>query len=854
MSNSRYLSYEFGSLSLQNFESLNGGRITDLGDPFLPNDAVNKSYVDNSIQGSNLAAGVGISITNNNINVVPSQTQITALGSINTGTWNASNIQIPYGGTGQTTFTANKILFYSGNNSLNSAQQLTFDTTSFITSVPICINDTSDITNLNDTIGSLIISGGAFIKKKFHVLGNSYFEGELTVGNLTINGNISLASIIANNAIYTSVTTSTLNSSTINVSSYLVSPLITCSNLIATNTTFSNINSNFVNVINLSNTNITTNNLISNNLAILNSINATNISTDLINSTNVTTVNLVMTNISGGTIRATTFVNTPNLINGNATISSLLVPVIQCNSTANILSLVSTTGNIINLIGTNSNFVNNTKTNLLANNISTNNLTITSTTNSTSFSGSSMNLSSIITVPNIINTNFTTTNSTTVNSMITFASVGSIRVSGLSDLFNMTLNTATASNIFINNFLTSTFNNFVGVTTNSLNVNNVSILGTVLSQNTSTGILNVSGLTQTPQLVSTNQTNTNMLNTNISSGSAKINVCSIGNSYIVNNSIANNVTTNSSISSLIVNTNATFNKNILLGASYAGNVLTSAGSFFNVFPSFYTNNVTVSGGSASTFFANYIASSTLVASNPITTNKATNLYIQSNVIQGANQSINYNSALSIGFVTNTTGANLKYQIAFERSDNNAYAGIYLENTSNKLTFVNGSINAGINIYTTVNSPLTLSNIPSSTNVTPTPYVQFNTSTSNFYSTIDATNLSSGSVVLQGGLSVNKTILTSGIAVNYMNITPTNGSIVTVSSNVSGVVLALSSGLTNLTINLPITNVVDGKLLFITTNKNITNVTLGNAVLPTTSMTAPSLRFLFVAGQNVWYSI
>lgn len=942
MSQSKNISYEFGALSLQNFESLNGARITDVGDPISDKDAVNKSYVDNSIQGSNLAAGVGISIINNNINVNSSQTQIRALGQIQTGTWTAGVIGIPYGGTSQTNFTANKILWYSGNNSLNSAQELTFDTTSFVTSVPICINNTTDITNLNDTIGSLIVSGGAFIKKKFHVLGNSLFEGGVTVGNLTINGNISLASINAGNANYTSITTSTLNSSTVNISSYLVSPLTSTNNLLVTNGTVNNVISNFGNVINILNTNITTTNIISSGLGIFNSANITSISTGLINSTNTSTVNLVMTNISGGTVRATTFINTPNLINGNATISSLTAPIIQCNSSANILSLTSTTGNITNLIGTNSNFVNNTKTNLLANNITTNNLSVTSTTNSTSFSGSSMYLSNIITVPNISNTNFTTINSTTTNSIITFASIGSIRVSGISNLANMTLSSATASNIFINNFLTSTFNNFVGVTvnnlnctsfgifstinstststgtlfsnqfvnvnssigtlnvsgninnsngniytslisasnlyssqningnnaqvtnftTNSLNVNNVSILGTVLSQNTSTGTLLVSNLTQTPNLVSTNQTNTNILNTNISTGSARINTMSVGNSFIVNNSVSNtNIVnesvTNSSISNLIVNTNATFNKNILLGSTYAGNVLASSGSFLNVFPSFYTNNATASGGSASTFFANYIAASTLIASNPITTNKATNLYIQSNVVLGANQTINYNSSLALGYVSNSTGGNLNYQIAFERSDNNAYAGIYTENVTNKLTFVNGSINAGINMYTTVNSPLTLSNIPSSTNVTPTPYAQFNSSTSNFYSTTDATNLSSASVVLSGGLTVNKTIIAGGgLCVNYQNVTPIDGSTVTVSSNVSGVVLALSSGLTNLTINLPITNVVDGKLLFITTNQNVTNVTLGNAVLPTTSMSGsmPALRFLFVSGQNKWYSI
>lgn len=941
MSNSRYLSYEFGSLLLQNYQSLNGARIVDVGYPINLTDAVNKSYVDNSIQGSNLVAGVGISIDNNNINIVPTQTQINSLGTIQIGNWNASSIQIPYGGTGQTAFQANKLLWYSGNNSLNSTQELTFDTTSFVTSVPISINNTNDITNLNDTIGSLIVKGGAFIKKQIHVLGNSYFEGGVTVGSLTINGNISLATINAGNIISTSITTSTLNSSTINISSFLVSPLITTNNLLATNVTISNIISNFNNLTNILNTNITTNNIISNGFGIFNSINATSISTSLINVTNTSTVNLVMTNISGGTVRATTFVNTPNLINGNATISSLLAPIIQCNSSANILSLTSTTGNITNLIGTNSNFVNNTKTNLLANNITTNNLTVSSTTNSTSFSGSSMFLSSIITVPNISNTNFTSVNNTVTNSIITFASVGSMRVSGVSNLANMTLSTATASNIFINNFLTSTFNNFVGVTvnnlnctsfgifstvnsssvstgtlfsnqhinvvssigtlnvsgninnsngnifsnnvssnnlyssqningnnaqvtnftTNSLNVNNVSILGTVLSQNTSTGTLLVSGLTQSLQLVSTNQTNTNILNTNITTGSARINTMSVGNSFIVNSSVANNIVvnssiTNSSISNLVISGNATFNRNILLGSTYSGGILASSGSFLNVLPSFYTNNATASGGSASTFFANYIAASTLIASNPITTNKATNLYIQSNVTLGANQSINYNSSLALGYVTNTTGGNLNYQIAFERSDNNAYAGIYTENVTNKLTFVNGSINAGINMYTTVNSPLTLSNIPSSTNITPTPYAQFNSGTSNFYSTTDATNLSSGSVVLQGGLVVNKTILAGGLCVGYQSITPVENATVTVSSNVSGVVLALSSGLTNLTINLPITNIIDGKLLFITTNQNVTNVTLGNAVLPTTSMSgsAPSLRFLFVAGQSLWYSI
>ena len=935
MSQSKNLSYAFGALTLQNYESLNGARITDLGNPILPQDASTKNYVDTSIIGNNLSSGIGISITNNNINVIPSQIQITGLGNIQSGTWTANTIQIPYGGTGQTTFMANRLI-YSSNNSLNAAQQLTFDQTIFNTSVPIFISNTSDITNLNDTNGSFIVSGGAFIKKQLHVLGNTNIEGNITVGSLTVNGSINLASINAVNATYTSITSSSINCSTINLLSYIVSPKVSSNNIIATNSTLVNLVCSNVNLTNIQSNNITTNNLISNQ-SLLNNINATNISTGLINSTNISTLNLVTTNISSNSIRST-FINSLNLINTYSTISNLVSSSIQSNN-ANIVSFNSTIANITTIVNTNFNSVNNTITNLLANNISSSNLSIINTVNSTSFSGGSMYLSSIINVPNTISTNIANINNTCTNSIIASASIGNIHVTGLSNISNVILNSATASNLFINNYLTSTFNTFVGVTVNNLNctslgffstiasnslstgtlfsslssnlvstigtlnvlnninnsngniysntisasniysaqnlicnnaqlisttianlnVNAISIMGSILSTNLSTGSISVSGFITSLQNININQTNTNLINTNISSGSAKINTISVGNSYIVNNSVSNNnvinqTTINSSISSLVISYNAYFNKNIIVNGNYSGGVVASAGSFLNVLPSYYTNNSTTNG-SASTFFANYIGASTLIASNLITTNKATNFYIQSNVTLGANQNINYNSSLALGYVNNNTGGNLNYQIAFERSDNNAYAGIYTENFTNKLTLVNGSLNSGLNIYTTVNSPLTLSNIPSSTNITPTPYIQFNTSTSIFYSTADATNITSASLVLQGGLAVNKNILSSGIAIGYQNTTPINGSTVIVNSNVSGLVLYLTSGITNLTITLP-TGVIDGKLLFITTNQNITNVTLGNAVLSNTTLSGslPGIRFIYVSNQNLWFSI
>lgn len=83
-----------------------------------------------------LIAGNGISITGNTITAVGTtnritvspnidiasnyvgQTSITTLGTITTGTWNGSTIQVANGGTGATSFTSNGVLFGNGTGSL----------------------------------------------------------------------------------------------------------------------------------------------------------------------------------------------------------------------------------------------------------------------------------------------------------------------------------------------------------------------------------------------------------------------------------------------------------------------------------------------------------------------------------------------------------------------------------------------------------------------------------------------------------------------------------------------------------------------------------------------------------------
>lgn len=49
------------------------------------------------------SAGTGLTLTGNSFSVNASQTQVTALGTVVTGTWNGTNVAVAYGGTGGTT-------------------------------------------------------------------------------------------------------------------------------------------------------------------------------------------------------------------------------------------------------------------------------------------------------------------------------------------------------------------------------------------------------------------------------------------------------------------------------------------------------------------------------------------------------------------------------------------------------------------------------------------------------------------------------------------------------------------------------------------------------------------------------
>lgn len=74
--------------------------------------------------GTGLLGGSGVSLTTNS-----DQSHVTRLGTIEQGAWNASTVDVQYGGTGQTEFTAGSILYGNGTQSLSTSNKFVWDPT-----------------------------------------------------------------------------------------------------------------------------------------------------------------------------------------------------------------------------------------------------------------------------------------------------------------------------------------------------------------------------------------------------------------------------------------------------------------------------------------------------------------------------------------------------------------------------------------------------------------------------------------------------------------------------------------------------------------------------------------------------
>jgi|FrelakmetLWP11LW_1041352.scaffolds.fasta_scaffold00220_10 hypothetical protein len=557
MSNqSQHIAYTFGGIKVKHFMDNNSARISNVGYPTKNSDAATKKYVDDTVTAgvapSQIEAGTGLTKVGTTLNINSSLTHVTALGNVNTGTWSANTISVPYGGTGKTTFTPNCFVVGNGTNPLITLSEITFDSNIFNVSSPIYISNTNTSTGIGSG-GSLTVLGGASISGKIwtsniNVSNDIFIQGNLTVGNITINGSSSFNSISSNNASYTNVTAT---------NSYITN--ITASSLVLTNVQTTNVTSTNIIATNLTNNNTLSTNIsasslnLSNSIKTINSqninITTTNILSSQINTLNITTNNIIVTNITGSSAILSNLNITSNIT--APTILSTNISSVQINSSHG--SFLSISSN--NLIVTTNTSLTNTTTsnlfniNLTSSNIKTTNIATTNITNTNIITSS-------ITSNNLISTNISSNNVLSTN-----ITVGNVISS------NITVSNVIASSITTNNINTNNITNTnlftENITASSLRISGISIQTTINSSNLSTGSLFVSGTTNLQNTSMTNITSINAIMTNTT-------VSNINNTNLTNT----NITTTQLITNNLTTSNLHVNNTTILGTVASINLST----------------------------------------------------------------------------------------------------------------------------------------------------------------------------------------------------------------------------------------------------------------------------------------
>ncbi|KAJ3228822.1 hypothetical protein HDU78_009523 [Chytriomyces hyalinus] len=173
-----------GVILAQGGIDLKNSRISNVGAPITPQDAVNLSFF--SANNGGVVAGTH-DFAANIISVSLSQPQVTVLGCITSGIWNATPITSAYDGTGVTNFEAKQVLFggtdpCTGQSQLTSSRTFTYSTST----------QSLTLTGLNDTsgavgTGTLIVAGRGSFGKSLYMHDVLKVDGAGLCSSLTIS-------------------------------------------------------------------------------------------------------------------------------------------------------------------------------------------------------------------------------------------------------------------------------------------------------------------------------------------------------------------------------------------------------------------------------------------------------------------------------------------------------------------------------------------------------------------------------------------------------------------------------------------------------------------------------------------
>lgn len=110
-----------GSALSKNFNQINVN---------VDNISIEIETLSDSLRIKNTAVSTGLTGGSGTpLETTPDQSHVTKLGTITTGVWNGSVIQVPYGGTGKTSIPVGQILFGNNNSPINTSSKLFYDST-----------------------------------------------------------------------------------------------------------------------------------------------------------------------------------------------------------------------------------------------------------------------------------------------------------------------------------------------------------------------------------------------------------------------------------------------------------------------------------------------------------------------------------------------------------------------------------------------------------------------------------------------------------------------------------------------------------------------------------------------------
>jgi hypothetical protein len=736
---------------------------------------------------------------------------------------------------------------------------------------------TANQVETNVTSSNIFLLGNLIAGYDSHTLGNIFTTG----GNVGINtatpgttldvsgtarfttsvttGNVYSTNQTTTNGVFTNISSSTLSGSNSTITN-MVHTALSTGTLNFTNITGANIYASLSTITNSVFTNISSSTISASTSTIPNMV-ATNISTSTLSGTNSTITNMVNTSLSTGTFNVTTVtassilatsnLSSANLYSTNQTttnsvftnVSSGTVSLTTLTS-ANVYSSLGTFSNLVGVNLSSSNFIATVATipNSILNNITSNTIVVTggglSATHDTNTIGNIFTTSG--------NVGINTTNPSTrlhvhgvdVNSNIAYFSGFDINKR------TVIANDGTRGSLFAFDYNNSSV---LDLSLNSLGGNiytgpgNVGISTiTPLYKLDVNGSFNATTSVTTAVLYSTNQTTTNGVFTNLSSGTVSLTTLTSENIYSSLGTFSNLVGVNLSSSNLIA-TVATIPNSIL--TNITSNTIVVTEGLSATFNSNTIGNIFTTGGNVGVGTAAPVSRLHLV--NPATLNTNNMVFEVGTTADGINAgwtAINWNGYYNTGEQRINTGKNRWRLVVDQRTTgDNLIFDTY--NGTTLTTILTMSSSGNVNIANTANIPTISSGNILTTNITST--------------SLNVTNSTFGGIVSSNMLSTNNTltnlILTSETVTNSLmtNISTTSLNAATgifatgITSGVGWFTNSLTAGnffANNITIGSIFATTMTLSTLLMTTgittpNILVTNLTATNALITNSSVTS-----------------